>query len=211
MASGYVKPLNVDFASKQYELKLTNFESKIILENKICKWFHSLNTSDDNNFIHALLNDNLDDMNVLMTEIAENTFSYFDTKNTVKIDRRDAESFYHGFVLGLLVNLKDRYTIISNRESGFGRYDICMFPKNSNDHGIVIEFKSITQNKEKNLESTCANAIKQIQEKKYINDLIIHNIVRSNIYVYGFAFQGKKVLICGGAVETLDVSHSNQE
>ena len=204
MSSGYVKPLEVDRMTKQYKLKLTNLEAMIILENKISEWFRSLSTNDDNNFIQALLEDDLDVMNNLMTEIAEGSFSYFDIKETMKSDRRDTESFYHGFVLGLLINLKNRYNIVSNRESGFGRYDICMYPKDPVDHGIVIEFKSIKSKNEKNLSDTCANALKQIKEKDYINDLIVHNVAKRNIYVYGFAFQGKKVLICGGAEEKLD-------
>ena len=100
--------------------------------------------------------------------------------------------------MGLLVTLKARYMIISNRESGLGRYDICMYPKQASDHGIVIEFKSLTSD-EKHLETTCANVLKQIKEKDWINDLLVHNVSQSNIYVYSFAFKGKRVLICGGA------------
>ena len=209
MSAGYVKPLDVNFLKKQYKLTLTNLESRVIIEGKILNWFKELRS--DNNFIEALLEDNLDDMNELMAEIAESNFSYFDMKNTVNNVRKDAESFYHGFVLGLLVTLKDRYFISSNRESGFGRYDICMYPKYKTDHGIIIEFKSIKQNKEKNLEETCANAIKQIIEKDYTNDLINHNIPKRNIYIYGFAFQGKKTLICGGRVEDLILDMTCEE
>ena len=204
MASGYVRPVKIDTVSKKYELELTNLEAKIILENKISNWFSELRSGGSYNFLNALLNDNLEDMNTIMTEIAESNFSHFDTKNSIKNDRKEAESFYHGFVLGLLINLKDHYTITSNRESGFGRYDICMYPKNSTDHGIVIEFKSIDKNHENDLEKTCINALKQIKEKKYISDLIEHKVTKNNIYVYGFAFQGKNVLIRGGADEKLD-------
>ena len=204
MASGYVKALEINYLSKEYKITLTNLEAKNILENKISEWFDELNSNDTNNFLKALLEDNLDEMNEIMSEITECSFSYFDTKNEVKNDRKEAESFYHGFVLGLLVSLKDRYTIVSNRESGFGRYDICMYPKNKRDHGIVIEFKSISKNKEGTLEETCVNALKQIKEKDYIKDLILHNVHKKDIYVYGFAFQGKKVMICGGAEENID-------
>ena len=204
MAAGYLKPLSVNRLEKEYELDITNFETNLILQNKIYEWFDGLNSDDDDNFIKALLDNNLDLMNELMSEITEGTFSYFDTNRKIKNERTEAESFYHGFVLGLLINLKKRYGIISNHESGFGRYDICMYPKKDTDPGIVIEFKSISQSKEHNLKETCNNALKQIKERDYIKDLILHGVAKNNIYVYGFAFQGKKVLICGGAEEMLD-------
>ncbi|MBQ7739392.1 MAG: AAA family ATPase [Desulfovibrionaceae bacterium] len=204
LAAGYVKPVQVDLLDKKYEIELTNLEAKHILENKISNWFTELRITKNDNFLKMLLTDNLNLMNVLMSEIVESNFSYFDTRGTIKNDRTEAESFYHGFVLGLFIKLKDRYTIISNHESGFGRYDICMYPKNNSDHGIVIEFKSIMPSQEKSLEKTCVNALKQIKEKDYIKDLLLHDVPRSNIYVYGFAFQGKKVLICGGAEEKID-------
>ncbi|MBQ7585340.1 MAG: PD-(D/E)XK nuclease domain-containing protein, partial [Desulfovibrionaceae bacterium] len=204
MSAGYVKPLEVNRLAKKYKLEITNYEAKFIIEKKIFNWFKELRISERNNFIQALLEDEIGVMNELMSEIAESTFSFFDTKISQKKGRREAENFYHGFVLGLIINLKERYSIISNRESGFGRYDICMYPKNLSDHGIVIEFKSIKLSEEENLEATCASALKQIKEKDYIKDLLVHNVAKSNIYVYGFAFQGKKVLILGGAYDSID-------
>ena len=204
LAAGYLKPVAVNRKTKEYLLEITNLETKLILENKISEWFNELNSNDG--FLKALLNDDLEMMNELMTEIAESNFSYFDTQSKIKNDRKEAESFYHGFVLGLLINFKGRYNIISNRESGFGRYDICMYPLRHNDHGIIIEFKSIMLNQEKDLNEACRNALRQINEKDYIKDLLNQNISRKNIYIYGFAFQGKKVKIYGGAEEKLDWS-----
>ena len=68
-------------------------------------------------------------------------------------------------MLGLIVNLKNVYDIYSNRESGLGRYDICMIPKNIHERGIIIEFKTMKPKKEKDLKETCANALQQIQDK----------------------------------------------
>ena len=207
MASGYVKALEVKRLQKEYKIEITNLEAKTILENKISEWFEELNPNINSTFLQALLEDNIDEMNEIMSEITESNFSYFDTQSAAKNDRKTAENFYHGFVLGLLIGLKDRYNIVSNRESGFGRYDICMYPKSINEHGIIIEFKSIRLNKEKNLKEACINALKQIKEKNYIKDLVIHNIDKKNIYIYSFAFQGKKVLICGGAYEKIDIEY----
>ena len=197
MASGYVKPLSFDHSTEEYQITLTNYEVHRILNKLISRWFNKSNAQGDK-FRTALLSDNLKYMNKYLNTITKNTFSYFDTSGN------EPERFYHAFVLGLLVDLQGRYEILSNRESGFGRYDVTMFPKHSDDHGIIIEFKTLENDTEKSLEDTCLNALKQIKEKKYISSLISHGIRKSNIYVYGFSFRGKDVLICGGAVETLN-------
>ena len=179
MAAGYVKPISFDPASNVYEITLTNHESYLILEERISAWFGSVRTTRDN-FQQALLEDDLDEMNELMSNITENIFSYFDTQNN---EENQPENFYHAFILGLIVNLKDRYIIRSNRESGLGRYDICMFPNYAGDHGIIIEFKTMKQRKEKNLEETCSNALKQIKNLNYIDELLAHK-VSANISIF---------------------------
>lgn len=196
MASGYVKPLSFRSETNEYELALTNHEVHIILEGLISDWFNN-NYVDSGLFGQALLTDDLETMNETLREIAENTFSFFDTggKNT--------ENFYHAFVLGLIVNLKNVYDIYSNRESGLGRYDICMIPKNIHERGIIIEFKTMKPKKEKDLKETCANALQQIQDKKYFTILKERGVASHSIYTYGFAFHGKEVLICGGLAETI--------
>ena len=125
------------------------------------------------------------------------TFSYFDVGNsqnnhTSKSDR--PERFYHGFVLGLVVELKGRYHISSNRESGYGRYDVMLEPVNDTDPAFVLEFK-ICEEGEKTLEDTVAAAKEQIQDKPYTSELEARGIEQERIRCYGFAFQGKKVLI----------------
>ena len=199
LASGYVKAISFNAMSDVYEITLTNLESKIIMEKQILNWFKKVNNS-RKNFQEALLADNLKYMNKFMSDISKNIFSFFDTSGN------EPERFYHAFVLGIIVDLKNRYEIRSNRESGFGRYDVTMFPEQSNDHGIVIEFKTLENDTEKNLQDTCKNALKQIKEKKYISELVSRGIGTSNIYVYGFSFKGKEVLICGGLERNLDWS-----
>jgi hypothetical protein len=123
-----------------------------------------------------------------------NSFSNFDVAKNAS--GKDApERFYHGFVLGLMVELDGRYEIKSNRESGFGRYDIMLVPKDIEaDKAYIIEFK-VKKQREENLEETLKNARAQIEEKQYEQELISVGIPLVNIRKYGFAFEGKKVLI----------------
>ena len=197
MASGYVKPLSFDPSDESYTIAITNHEIQMIMENLFYGWFYN-DAVDGNKFCNALLNDDIALMNESMSYITENIFSFFDTSGN------EPERFYHAFVLGLIVDLKERYEITSNRESGDGRYDIMMIPRNVRDHAIVIEFKTINTRNEKNIEKTCKNALKQIHEKQYINELLNRNEDICNIYVYGFAFKGKHVLICGGSNDKID-------
>ena len=125
--------------------------------------------------------------------MAEDIFSSFDSG--VKPSKKQPERFYHGFVLGLIVELKDRYDITSNRESGFGRYDIMLEPKNKEDDAIIMEFKVFNPRKESSLEDTVKAALDQIEEKDYAAGLIARGFKEENIRKYGFAFEGKKVLI----------------
>ena len=132
-------------------------------------------------------------MNAYMNRVALSTFSYFDTGN--RPSGAEPERFYHGFVLGLMVDLRDRYVITSNRESGFGRYDVMLEPKNSVDDAIIIEFKVFDREDEKNLSDTVASALAQIEEKNYAAVLMEKGIPEAKIRKYGFAFEGKTVLI----------------
>ena len=133
-------------------------------------------------------------MNVYMNRVALRTFSYFDVGR--KPSEEEPERFYHGFVLGLLVELASRYSIISNRESGFGRYDVILEPKNpKEDDAIILEFKVFDATEEKSLEETVKKALEQIEEKQYEASLLEKGISKEKIRKYGFAFEGKKVLI----------------
>ena len=192
MAAGYVKPLRFDPASGMYELALVNREVLSIMEDLVSGWFNGPRAC-GGDFRKALLAGELDDMNDLMSDIAENTFSFFDTGG------RKPERFYHAFVLGLIVDLKGRYEIVSNRESGLGRCDVMLFPLRKGDRGIVIEFKTMRPRKEKSLEDTCASALRQIADKRYADALAARGVARNAIYAYGFGFRGKEVLITGGA------------
>ena len=159
---------------EEYDLKLTNNEVKRMFKNMIRGWFGICNTH-YNGFLAALLRNDIEEMNLYMNDITLSTFSFFDTgKSSSK-----PECFYHGFVLGLMVDLADRYTITSNRESGYGRYDIMLKPKN----------------KEDNLNDTVRTAKEQIEKMNYAAGLISEGIPANHIRTYGFAFEGKNVLI----------------
>ena len=107
------------------------------------------------------------------------------------------ERFYHGFVLGMLVELRDRYEVKSNRESGYGRYDVMLIPLSENDDAIILEFKVHDPSEEKNLEETVQAALAQIEKKKYDTELTEKGFPKNRIRRYGFAFEGKRVLIGG--------------
>ncbi|MBD5089738.1 MAG: AAA family ATPase [Clostridiales bacterium] len=197
LASGYLKVNNYVFDDVRdgfvYEMVLTNREVLFMFRNMIKDWF-SQYTSDYNEFIKALLQDDTDAMNTYMNRVALQTFSYFDTGSHPS-EYTEPKRFYHGLVLGVMVDLRERYSILSNRESGFGRYDVILEPKNRKDDAIILEFKVYNEKREKSLEDTVSAALEQIEEKQYATDLVSKGIPEDKIRKYGFAFQGKKVLI----------------
>ena len=198
VASGYLKVVNIeqniDSGICTYELKITNNEVRFMFQNMIKGWFSKGSRSSYNNFIKALLLGDVKAMNTYMNRVALNTFSSFDVGNHPS-EYTEPERFYHGFVLGLMVELTDRYTILSNRESGFGRYDVVLEPINSKDDAIILEFKVHDKDDEKTLADTVSVALKQIEEKQYEANLVAKGIVKDKIRKYGFAFEGKTVLI----------------
>ena len=201
LASGYLKVIDYDRldllepgVKACYEVTLTNLEVRLMFESMVSSWFEIVSV-EYNDFINAMLIQDLDAMNEYMNQISCEIFSSFDTGKRVS-KKAQPERFYHGFVLGLMVDLQADYVITSNRESGFGRYDIMLEPKKPEEHAaIIIEFKVFNERREKTLEDTLKAALNQIEEKQYEASLVAKGILRDNIYKYGFAFEGKNVLI----------------
>ncbi len=195
LASGYLKveSYSLEKGVGEYSLKLTNGEVKLMFRNMVEGWFKRYSPA-YNDFIKALLLDDKKAMNYYMNEVALATFSNFDVGNKPS-KRAEPERFYHGFVLGLMVDLAGRYVITSNRESGFGRYDVLLEPIKRKEDAIIIEFKVHDSEDEKTLGDTVKAALAQIEEKGYAAVLEAKGIPAGRIWKYGFAFEGKKVLI----------------
>ena len=212
---------------KIYGLKLTNLEVERMFEVMIEQWFGE-EKFNYNNFVKSLLNGDIESMNEYMNRVTRGVISYFDTGKTPSDEEPErlascydcrgvangsslndssnlyamtskSSRFYHGFVLGLLVDLAEDYIVTSNRESGFGRYDVMIEPKDRSKEAFILEFKVYNPKKEDSLEETVENALIQIEEKQYETNLSAKGIPIDNIKKYGFAFKGKKVLIgCRG-------------
>ena len=200
LASGYLKVIfyesYLDIGERfapRYQLALTNLEVKIMFQRMIHDWFVPVK-SEYNDFVKAMFIGDVDAMNEYMNRVALQIFSYFDTGD--RASGAEPERFYHGFVLGLLVDLQGSYYVKSNRESGFGRYDVMLEPKNLEEgNAVILEFKVRSTRKEKSLEETAQSALAQIRERKYSRELREKGIAKEQIKEYGFAFEGKNVLI----------------
>lgn len=207
LASGYLKVQNIDYRGitlePWYTLDITNIETLSMFMTMFRGWFKNKDAN-YNDFVKALLKGSLKEMNIYMNDVALATFSSFDTGKKLS-EKSQPERFYHGFVLGLLVELRDRYQIRSNRESGYGRYDVMLTPVTEVDDAIVIEFKVHEPDEEKSLQDTVRTALDQIKEKNYDAELLLQGIPADRIRHYGFAFEGKKVLIGQDEIQNVAV------
>ena len=199
LATVYLRVRKLEYVGERkqkiYTLALTNMEVEGMFDKMVRGWFGGDVKVYYNEFIKALLSDNIRKMNTFMNKVALNTFSSFDSGNKPS-DQAEPERFYHGFVLGMVVNMADTHKIRSNRESGYGRYDVMIEPLDRSGKAFIFEFKVLDPDEdEETLEDTLANAHAQIEEKRYKAELIAAGFAPEQIRKYGFAFQGKKCLI----------------
>ena len=205
LATGYLKVLDLKYVGerkrKMYTLTLTNMEAESIFEKMVKGWFGGSTETYYNEFINALLRDNVRKMNTFMNKVALNTFSSFDSGNKPS-EQTEPERFYHGFVLGMVVNMADTYIVRSNRERGqyepcsYGRYDVMLEPVDKSGKSFIFEFKVLDPDEdEETLEDTLAAAHRQIAEKRYETELVSRGFAPEKIRKYGFAFRGRECLI----------------
>ena len=187
LGTGYLKVTEVvDLAHGIYKVKIPNYEIKFLFQNIIREWFNDKVIGNNlNTILKDLVTLNLKEFEKKFQVLVRQMFSFMD------VGENTAENFYHAFVLGMLVGLKDSYYVKSNRESGFGRYDIMLEPKDKNGNSFIIEFKVLEDEEEKTIEDTIENAKKQIEERKYAEDLEERGYTKITKMV--FAFKGKEV------------------
>ncbi|MCD7744323.1 MAG: ATP-binding protein [Lachnospiraceae bacterium] len=203
LATGYVKI--VQRKADRYEIALTNYEVREALRKLVKKWFAE-SYDEYTEFIRMLLAGNLEGMQRYMEKVTRQTFSFFDV-GSASSESDVAEQFYHGFTLGLIADLDRTHILTSNRESGFGRYDVCIEPRDGRTDGIIIEFKVFDPKKEDTLEETAMRALEQIEAMRYETDLKARGI--RTVRKYGFAFRGKEVLILRAEDEEMSAEEFN--
>lgn len=192
LATGYVKAENLSFDGKlECDLYITNKETLMIFDDMVKSWYKGA-IHDYDSFLKWLMKDDLEGMNHYMNNVALDMVSVFDVGQGLS---RQPEKFYHGLVLGLIVELREQYEILSNGESGFGRFDIMLKPKDILGDGIVFEFKVCKEKGKNALKKTVIEACQQIDRLNYENELLKAGVAKGKIRKYGFAFRGKEVLI----------------
>lgn len=196
--SGYLTVVRVsDTHPPEYELMIPNKEVSYVYREIVLKWIEQFNTHGTfNQMLTDLTAGNIESFIDYFTSIVGSSFSYFD------LSEKQAESFYHAFVLGLFVSLADTYHLRSNRESGFGRYDLMLSPKKPDEQsiGFVIEFKTANVRRGETMDYAAVQALHQIQEKGYAQELVSLHIPR--IFLLGIGFQGKDVKIQYEQIDT---------
>lgn len=193
VTAGYLRTDNVKiYGEIEADLTITNHETMIMFQKMVKEWFGTVR-DEYNAFCNALMQNDIEMMNEYINYVAMEMVSVFDVGR--RPSEKAPERFYHGLVLGLVVDLREEYEITSNRESGFGRYDIMMRPKKEGLNGIIIEFKVRDEKREETLEDTLQSAFNQIEEKGYEQELLKTGLSLDGIHKYGFVFEGKEVLV----------------
>ena len=186
LGTGYLKVVEVvSLAENIYKVKLPNYEIKILFQDIVRSWFSDKVPGNDlRSILKDLVELKLDEFQKKFRVLTREMFSYMD------VGENTAENFYHAFVLGMLVGLRDTYYVNSNRESGFGRYDIMLEPHDKNANSFIMEFKVADSFEDESIEEVLESAKKQIEEKGYESNLRERGF--TNITKIVFAFKGKE-------------------
>ena len=193
LMSGYLKSIKTENIEGilHCELKIPNKEVHIFYKNLINKWFkESLTNQKYEEMIRTLISGDIENFGYIFEEFVINNISYFD------VSGREPERVYHAFVLGMLVSLSETYEIKSNKESGYGRYDVMIIPKDISKLGIIIEFKKINTLSKESIEEGTLKALQQIEEKRYSQELVNKGV--KDIIKLAIVFKGKAVKIIQG-------------
>ena len=193
LLSGYLKTIKKETikGKRVCELKIPNEEVHIFFENIVEKWFLESMTSERyEELLRTLTTGDIKSFGALFKGFVINNVSYFD------VSGKEPEKVYHAFVLGMLVSLADTYEVKSNKESGYGRYDVMIIPKDISKQGIIIEFKKINEFLDDTIEDATKEALEQIEEKKYEAELIAKGI--KNIVKLAIVFKNKEVQVTRG-------------
>ena len=198
--SGFITPVR-KVSLYRYEFRIPNYELKFVFKNIILELLENRYKFTEDLLMRTsqyLINNNLTEFETGFKQILGDTLSYFDTATN-----KQNEQFFHVYTLGLLAVLSDDYIISSNRESGEGRYDIVLIPRNVDSNGIIIEIKQIEnqQENEKNndfidrVNNKIDEALEQIERKKYHKILLAHRIELDKIKRVPIVFAGKEPYI----------------
>jgi hypothetical protein len=188
--TGYLKVISKERIGIRdyYKLSIPNLEVTTLYYGLIETWFKDTITKENYDvMLNSLVNGDIKIFGKLLKQFVLKSISYFD------VGGYEGEKVYHAFVLGMLISLNDSHEVISNRESGYGRYDVMIIPKDVSKLGIVIEFKKLDPDDDETLEETADMALKQIKEKKYSTTLEDRGV--KNIKEIGIVFKGKELYI----------------
>lgn len=186
--SGYLTIAATPLYGTPCSLRIPNTEVSELYKSTILDWFEkSIHEPKYRLLLSSLIKGDIDTFSLIFQEFLLSSVSVFD------VTHQEPEKIYHAFILGMLLGLRDTHEVKSNRESGYGRYDVMLIPKNSKDLGIIMEFKKIGNFEKIDLEQAVDSALRQIKDKKYDQELLDRGVNR--ILHLGLAFEGRRVLI----------------
>ncbi|MBW7877318.1 MAG: PD-(D/E)XK nuclease domain-containing protein [Candidatus Cloacimonetes bacterium] len=188
--TGYLKAINIRYSDEAtlVELKIPNVEVSRIFWESVQYWFsQSKSLSLLQNLKRSLIEGEVIEISKILRRLCDYSLSYFD------VSGKEPEKFYHGLVLGLIVSFSDTWHIRSNRESGLGRCDLLMSPKNPDHFGIVMEFKTMDAYEDSDLLACAQDAMNQIKKRQYEKELLAEGATK--ILKMGIGFLGKRLEI----------------